>query len=242
VTGIHDPAWRDRAACARPGVDPEVFFPNRDEIIKQRTALRICAGCPVQTDCLNDALSHPAFEDHGIRGGLTRDQRMQLRARSRRQRQPRRRAPRIDPAFAAQAFELARQVGTVRAAEQLGINRRRLYEAWDRLQLGRPIGPRGSRFLVERSAAEEAFRLADQLGVKPAARQLGTSASVLHNAWDHWGLGRPDTSAAATHRRRKARAQRAEHPFEQLTRLDVAQATQRQTNRDRVQRERGRER
>ena len=241
MTSPHDTGWRERAACARPGVDPEVFFPERGEVAKARTAKRICGGCPVQADCLNEALGRSAFEDHGIRGGTTRAQGLRLRQHGR-DHQPGRRSPRLEPALAAEAFELARQVGTVRAAEQLGINRRRLYEAWDRWRLGRPIGPRGSRMSFQPSAAEEAFHLAEQLGVKPAARQLGASASTLRNAWDRWRLGRPDTSPATTRRRRQSGAGRAEHPFEQLTRLDVAQATQRQTSRDRTQRERGRER
>lgn len=68
--------WRGRAACI--GVDTEIFFPvhrNRNE-----TAMAICAGCPVRTECLTAALDEEGpitahGISYGIRGGKTADAR-----------------------------------------------------------------------------------------------------------------------------------------------------------------------
>jgi WhiB family transcriptional regulator, redox-sensing transcriptional regulator len=67
--------WRDRAACAAAGVDPEWFFPEPGQ--RATRARRICARCPVASACLADALA--TREEHGIRAGLTAHERDQLR-------------------------------------------------------------------------------------------------------------------------------------------------------------------
>ena len=64
------------AACA--GRCKSIFFPadyqnNRQWIL----AKRICAVCPVSTDCLNYALDH---EEFGIWGGLTPFERDKVRS------------------------------------------------------------------------------------------------------------------------------------------------------------------
>ncbi len=69
--------WRDRAACAAPGVDPEWFFPAPGQ--QGKHAKRICARCPVKAECLADALAVPEADDHGVRGGLTARERLRLR-------------------------------------------------------------------------------------------------------------------------------------------------------------------
>ncbi len=80
---VRGPAgWRDRAACAAPGVDPELFFPDRGEHGKAARAKRICAGCPVRGACLADALAVSGSEDYGIRGGTTREERRWPRKRA----------------------------------------------------------------------------------------------------------------------------------------------------------------
>lgn len=78
-------AWRLRAAC-RPGtgIDPEIFFPagepgNRYDG-RNRAALDVCARCPVQTECLAEALERIPY---GIAGGMTARERARLRARRR---------------------------------------------------------------------------------------------------------------------------------------------------------------
>jgi WhiB family redox-sensing transcriptional regulator len=69
--------WRQRAACARPGIDPEWFFPEPGH--QGKRAKRICARCPVRDACLAAALAIPEAEDHGVRGGLTARERLRLR-------------------------------------------------------------------------------------------------------------------------------------------------------------------
>jgi WhiB family redox-sensing transcriptional regulator len=69
--------WRQWAACAGPGVDPEWFFPAPGQ--QGTRAKRICAGCPVRPVCLAEALAIPADDDHGVRGGLNAQERHRLR-------------------------------------------------------------------------------------------------------------------------------------------------------------------
>jgi WhiB family redox-sensing transcriptional regulator len=54
------------AACA--ACDPDLFFPDerRDPAIGD--AKRVCAGCPVQAECLGYSLA--TRQQHGIWGGL----------------------------------------------------------------------------------------------------------------------------------------------------------------------------
>lgn len=72
--------WRERAAC-RDGPDPDAFFPTAETGPEHDTqvaaAKAICAGCPVQAACLDEAL---ARIPDGIAGGLTPDERRALRA------------------------------------------------------------------------------------------------------------------------------------------------------------------
>lgn len=68
-------AWVARAACQE--VDPERLFV---EGAAQREATVICRHCPVQRECLIDALDHR--ELFGVWGGLTeRERRALLRTR-----------------------------------------------------------------------------------------------------------------------------------------------------------------
>jgi protein-arginine kinase activator protein McsA len=64
--------WRAKAACR--GADTNVWFPEQGH--SDGTAQRICAGCPVRTECLDDALRFPS---DGIRGGLRARERDALR-------------------------------------------------------------------------------------------------------------------------------------------------------------------
>ena len=75
--------WRDLALCAE--VDPELFFPDKGE--SSRPAKRMCAGCEVRAECLQDALDHG--ERFGVWGGLSERERRELA----RQPNPSRRCP-----------------------------------------------------------------------------------------------------------------------------------------------------
>ncbi|GAB2927940.1 WhiB family transcriptional regulator [Rhodococcus aerolatus] len=68
-------AWVAQAGC-RSG-DPERLFVRG---AAQREATAICRGCPVQLECLADALDHGV--EFGVWGGLTeRERRALLRER-----------------------------------------------------------------------------------------------------------------------------------------------------------------
>ncbi|AEZ50755.1 WhiB family transcription factor [Mycobacterium phage Halena] len=70
--------WRKLADCQY--VDPELFFPLKGQ--NNAWAKRICAGCPVREECLEDAMAAEYREQkenrHGIRAGLTPTARYQL--------------------------------------------------------------------------------------------------------------------------------------------------------------------
>ena len=70
--------WRERAACL--GESLETFYPNRyNGTLSARTALALCERCPVRKACLAEAMSDELGAGlacrHGIRGGLTAQQR-----------------------------------------------------------------------------------------------------------------------------------------------------------------------
>ena len=71
--------WRESAACAR--VDPELFHPERGpgERRAMASAKAVCARCPVQRECLDDALE--ADDRYGIWGGLLPHEREDIRRR-----------------------------------------------------------------------------------------------------------------------------------------------------------------
>lgn len=56
-------SYTDYANCS--GVDPEIFYPNRNESTKE--AKDICASCVVRPECLETALVNR--EELGVRGG-----------------------------------------------------------------------------------------------------------------------------------------------------------------------------
>ena len=68
-----DPYWRDEALCRE--VDLELFFPLNGGGGWPEAA-RICAACPVRSECLEDALDKREF--YGFRGGMSGDARRRL--------------------------------------------------------------------------------------------------------------------------------------------------------------------
>lgn len=73
-------SWRDSAACR--GEDPDLWFPigRSDEFAPEiEKAKKICAVCPVRSDCLQDALDVP--HKYGIWGGTDEWERATLRRR-----------------------------------------------------------------------------------------------------------------------------------------------------------------
>lgn len=75
---IEPPAWMADAACA--GADTDLFYPEAGDYRAAERAKAVCARCPVIDDCLRHALTSPV-EQHGVWGGLTPNERSQLRRR-----------------------------------------------------------------------------------------------------------------------------------------------------------------
>ncbi len=72
-----DESWRDHAACK--GLPTELFFVNGHQ-----PGLTVCASCRAAEECLEYALSLPAYDDHGIWGNVGKLERDRMR-RQRRQ-------------------------------------------------------------------------------------------------------------------------------------------------------------
>lgn len=76
--------WQERAACREQPL--ELFFgPDgerpSDRAARERTAIAVCAGCPVRDACLEHALGLP--ENYGVWGGTTEVERSAERRRRR---------------------------------------------------------------------------------------------------------------------------------------------------------------
>jgi WhiB family redox-sensing transcriptional regulator len=70
--------WTQHAKCR--SVDPDLFFPERGE--NTEAAKQVCAGCPVQAECLEYALA--TTQKFGVWGGTSeRERRRMRRARHR---------------------------------------------------------------------------------------------------------------------------------------------------------------
>ena len=65
--------------CARPGMDPEWWFPDRRTAA--RRAVRLCRHCPLMESCALAAIE--AGHRYGIWGGTTPEQRQVIWAAAR---------------------------------------------------------------------------------------------------------------------------------------------------------------
>ncbi len=70
---IEDLPWATEAKCLE--AEPETFFPEKGG--STREAKRICATCPVRTECLDYALAND--ERFGIWGGMSERERRKLK-------------------------------------------------------------------------------------------------------------------------------------------------------------------
>jgi WhiB family redox-sensing transcriptional regulator len=202
VAGEGRLGWMDQAACK--GMPTERFFPEAGEGRKASEAKAICAGCQVQQPCRELAVraADSLDTDHGVFGATVPTERSHLRPN----RFPEPTAYRQDRAVAEQAHELASRVGLRQAAKELGVSRDTLKGAWAHWGLPQPkgkVGHQPSRFLADRSEAERAFRLAEQLGsINAAARELGTTWPSLRKAFQRHQLGMPTPNPAAVNQRK----------------------------------------
>jgi WhiB family redox-sensing transcriptional regulator len=73
------PAWMADAACR--GMDQHVFFPMRGDPGIYDAPRRVCAACPVRSECLEYALVMETrnYDTTGMWGGLTVRERKALR-------------------------------------------------------------------------------------------------------------------------------------------------------------------
>lgn len=69
--------WQKFGACRNS--DEDQFYPERGSRARVREAKATCATCPVKDACLSWAMA--TNEQHGVWGGLTRRERIELRAR-----------------------------------------------------------------------------------------------------------------------------------------------------------------
>jgi len=67
---------------------------------------------------------------------------------------------------------------------------------------GRPAMAQGTRFVHDRTAAEEALALANEKSIDQAARELGVSKQALRRAFDHHGLPQPQVFQGGPQRSR----------------------------------------
>ena len=67
-----NPDWRAYANCAT--TDPELFFPRKGG--SAQAARLTCSMCPVQDECLTDALLDS--EQQGVRAGTTERERRRM--------------------------------------------------------------------------------------------------------------------------------------------------------------------
>ena len=75
MTALHQEDWTMRAKCR--GME-DALFPDASD---QKRARLLCAGCPVRSECLAEALDNRI--EWGVWGGMTeRERRLLLRQRS----------------------------------------------------------------------------------------------------------------------------------------------------------------
>jgi WhiB family redox-sensing transcriptional regulator len=67
--------WSELAVCR--SVDPELFFPLKGDNATTKRAKRVCASCPVASECLEYGIDMA----YGIYGGTTGLERRQIRNR-----------------------------------------------------------------------------------------------------------------------------------------------------------------
>ena len=76
-----DYTWRSHAICR--DTDPDLFFPigtTGQALVQIARAKQVCGECPVRVDCLEYALE--TNQDSGIWGGLSEEERREIRRRN----------------------------------------------------------------------------------------------------------------------------------------------------------------
>lgn len=74
---VEEQEWRASGVCTG-SLLTNIFFPKRGDKDAVREAKAMCASCPSNTHCLEDALLDPQ-DDYGIRGGKSAKERQAIR-------------------------------------------------------------------------------------------------------------------------------------------------------------------
>lgn len=77
------PALWSQRACEDTSLElwfgPEDYpEPESQRRWRHRRAKEFCASCPIQSWCLEDELRLPAYDQYGVRGGMTASERQKL--------------------------------------------------------------------------------------------------------------------------------------------------------------------
>ncbi|MFF1257363.1 WhiB family transcriptional regulator [Streptomyces sp. NPDC058321] len=169
-------AWRDRAACRSTPhhqIDPDLFFPEPDELDRIHQAKNLCAQCPVRQGCLDAALDNG--DTVGIRGGKTEEERDPLHKKT----EFRLDYSRVNDALAGRDIFLSRaeRRAVARAAYQADIPA-------DRLATMLKISDEHAKKLYRRTRREIRNRAAEQQQAtedSAAVIPLGNTRKTSHN-------------------------------------------------------------
>lgn len=172
---LGDHTWHDHAACqGADDDDPDLFFPDADDLDRITTAKRYCERCPVVRVCLDAALESNAR--HGIWGGMTEEEREPLHVNL----EHRLDYSRVEAALAGRDIHLtqAERRAVVRTAYARGVRIERLARVLK-------VSYEHAEKLLRRARREARHRqLADNgpLRRAPAAGQSGRSLPELRQA------------------------------------------------------------
>jgi WhiB family transcriptional regulator, redox-sensing transcriptional regulator len=67
-------SWQSQGLCI--SADPELFFQQGE--LAERLPKRICRACPVRSECLEFALTHPKIAAFGVWGGMSERERRKM--------------------------------------------------------------------------------------------------------------------------------------------------------------------
>jgi WhiB family redox-sensing transcriptional regulator len=179
--------WWQAAACR--GMDTQWFFPADSDRYAAARAKRVCAACPVRSECLRAELAAPVGRAaEGIVGGLAPWERTRLRVAcglARNATAGRFLADReLTVAAHQRAVACVQLCGGPLDADLHGT----LVRAFDRWGACPPARP--SR-LASRQQTAEVYRLACTIGITAAARQLHADKATLRAAFHRFGLAWP---------------------------------------------------
>lgn len=71
--------WQSRAECRIRGIDPDLYFPTKEDPLIDEEAFKACMNCDVQDQCLTHGI---IYERHGYFGGVSAGERRRIRQRS----------------------------------------------------------------------------------------------------------------------------------------------------------------